>query len=184
MPLAASAQQSERMRRIGVLMHTPADEPKSQARLAAFQDQGRRAQFAHRDYRYGRFRSDAINASETDCLAEGAVIGERISVGRWPVKCAVTGIFLRVSSLNRSFRPRSQDRRRKASQIQPLGHFPVFWQNRGISVREQEVPVERNRGISSPKQVMFQSFGKNHDGRGACAFGSVLRQAFCLRRHP
>jgi hypothetical protein len=30
---------------------------------------GRRAQFAHRDYRYGRFRTDAINASETDCLA-------------------------------------------------------------------------------------------------------------------
>ena len=36
-PLTARAQQqSERMRRIGVLMHTPADEPKSQARLAAF----------------------------------------------------------------------------------------------------------------------------------------------------
>src|SRR5713101_1659404 len=36
-PLAARAQQqSERMRRIGVLMHTAADEPESQARLAAF----------------------------------------------------------------------------------------------------------------------------------------------------
>ena len=36
-PVAARAhQQSERMRRIGVLMHTPADEPESQARLAAF----------------------------------------------------------------------------------------------------------------------------------------------------
>src|SRR5262247_2646963 len=34
-PLAARAQQ-ERMRRIGVLMHTAADEPESQARLAAF----------------------------------------------------------------------------------------------------------------------------------------------------
>ena len=35
-PLAARAQDGERMRRIGVLMHTAADEPESQARLAAF----------------------------------------------------------------------------------------------------------------------------------------------------
>ena len=35
-PLAARAQQSERMRRIGVLMHTAADEPESHARRAAF----------------------------------------------------------------------------------------------------------------------------------------------------
>jgi ABC-type uncharacterized transport system substrate-binding protein len=35
-PRAAHAQQGERMRRIGVLMNTGADEPESQARLAAF----------------------------------------------------------------------------------------------------------------------------------------------------
>jgi len=35
-PLAARAQQGEPMRRIGVLMHTGADEPEAQARLAAF----------------------------------------------------------------------------------------------------------------------------------------------------
>ncbi len=35
-PVAARAQQLERMRRIGVLMHTAADEPESQARLTAF----------------------------------------------------------------------------------------------------------------------------------------------------
>src|SRR6266481_6876888 len=35
-PLAARAQQPERMRRIGVLMNTGTDEPESQARLAAF----------------------------------------------------------------------------------------------------------------------------------------------------
>src|SRR5260370_13438323 len=35
-PLAARAQQPDRMRRIGVLMNTGADEPESQARLAAF----------------------------------------------------------------------------------------------------------------------------------------------------
>jgi len=36
MPLAARAQQSERMRLVGVLMNTAADDPEAQARLAAF----------------------------------------------------------------------------------------------------------------------------------------------------
>jgi putative tryptophan/tyrosine transport system substrate-binding protein len=35
-PLAARAQQSERMRRIGVLMNLAADDAEGQARLAAF----------------------------------------------------------------------------------------------------------------------------------------------------
>jgi putative tryptophan/tyrosine transport system substrate-binding protein len=35
-PLAAAAQQPERMRRIGVLMNLAADDPEAQARLAAF----------------------------------------------------------------------------------------------------------------------------------------------------
>ena len=35
-PLAARAQQAERMRRIGVLMNTASDEPEAQARIAAF----------------------------------------------------------------------------------------------------------------------------------------------------
>src|ERR1700724_154260 len=35
-PLAARAQQRERMRRIGVLMHLAADDPEGQSRLAAF----------------------------------------------------------------------------------------------------------------------------------------------------
>src|SRR5262245_43445788 len=35
-PLAAHAQQTERIRRIGVLMHSPSNEPEAQARLAAF----------------------------------------------------------------------------------------------------------------------------------------------------
>jgi putative ABC transport system substrate-binding protein len=37
-PLAARAQQPERMRRIGVLMNTTADNPQGQARVAAFQE--------------------------------------------------------------------------------------------------------------------------------------------------
>ena len=36
-PLAARAQQTERMRRIGVLMSTAADDPEGQARIGAFQ---------------------------------------------------------------------------------------------------------------------------------------------------
>src|SRR5262245_60600930 len=35
-PQAARAQQTERMRRIGVLMHSPSNETEAQARLAAF----------------------------------------------------------------------------------------------------------------------------------------------------
>jgi len=35
-PLAARAQQGSRMRRVGVLMSTAADDPEGQARLAAF----------------------------------------------------------------------------------------------------------------------------------------------------
>jgi len=35
-PLAARAQQREPMRRIGVLMNMPADDPEGQARVAAF----------------------------------------------------------------------------------------------------------------------------------------------------
>jgi putative ABC transport system substrate-binding protein len=35
-PLAARAQQGERMRRVGVLMHSTSDEPEAQARMAAF----------------------------------------------------------------------------------------------------------------------------------------------------
>jgi putative ABC transport system substrate-binding protein len=35
-PLVSSAQQPERMRRVGVLMHTSADDPDGQTRLAVF----------------------------------------------------------------------------------------------------------------------------------------------------
>ena len=40
-PLAARAQQGERMRRIGVLMNLAAADPEGQARLAAFLQVGR-----------------------------------------------------------------------------------------------------------------------------------------------
>ena len=68
-PLAARAQQGERMRRIGVLMNTAADEPESQARLAAFMQGLQELGWAvgrnlRIDYRWspgdlGRLRKDA-----------------------------------------------------------------------------------------------------------------------------
>jgi len=36
LPVAARAQQGERVRRIGVLMHLASDDPEGQARIAAF----------------------------------------------------------------------------------------------------------------------------------------------------
>jgi putative ABC transport system substrate-binding protein len=68
-PLAARAQQGERIRRIGVLMNTAADEPEAQARLAAFMQGLQELGWAvgrnmRIDYRWsagdpGRLRKDA-----------------------------------------------------------------------------------------------------------------------------
>jgi putative ABC transport system substrate-binding protein len=60
-PLAARAQQGDRIRRIGVLTGTRADEPENKARLAAFEQalqqlgwtQGRNVRI---DYRFGALR--------------------------------------------------------------------------------------------------------------------------------
>src|SRR5262249_25851338 len=56
-PLAARAQQTERMRRIGVLMHSPPNEPEAKARMAAvlqgMQDAGWEAgRNLHIEYRW------------------------------------------------------------------------------------------------------------------------------------
>jgi putative ABC transport system substrate-binding protein len=69
-PLAARAQQGERMRHIGVLMHTRADEPEAQARLLAFLQGLQEAGWAvgrnlRIDYRWtvgdlARLRRDAV----------------------------------------------------------------------------------------------------------------------------
>jgi putative tryptophan/tyrosine transport system substrate-binding protein len=72
-PLAARAQQSERMRRIGVLMNFVEDDPEAKARLAAFRQglerrgwsEGRNA---HLDYRF-----TAISAERTQVLAKELV---------------------------------------------------------------------------------------------------------------
>jgi putative ABC transport system substrate-binding protein len=63
LPLAARAQQSERMRRIGVLVNLAADDPEASARVTAFAQQlaqfgwtvGRNVRI---DYRWGAFNAD------------------------------------------------------------------------------------------------------------------------------
>ena len=52
-PIVARAQQPEHVRRVGVLMHTAADEPEAQARLAVFW-RGCRSGLAGRPQRAGR----------------------------------------------------------------------------------------------------------------------------------
>src|SRR5882762_9155010 len=75
-PLAARGQQAERMRRIGVLMHTAADEPESQARLAAFMQGLQELGWAvgrnlRIDYRWNGERGSA-EAPRVDHHARGA----------------------------------------------------------------------------------------------------------------
>jgi ABC-type uncharacterized transport system substrate-binding protein len=73
-PLAARAQQPERMRRIGVLMDFPADDPESQARIAAFL-QGLQAsgwsvgRNARIDYRWSAGDADRMRKYATELVA-------------------------------------------------------------------------------------------------------------------
>src|SRR5215470_17853510 len=80
-PLAAGAQQSERMRRIGVLMNLTADDPEGQARIAAFHKGlqewgwtlGRNARI---DVRWGAFDADISRryAAELVALAPDVIL--------------------------------------------------------------------------------------------------------------
>jgi ABC-type uncharacterized transport system substrate-binding protein len=95
-PLAASAQQSERMRRIGVLMSTAADDPEGKARFMAFRqglqqlgwDDGHNARI---ETRWSGGRADDVRryAAELVALAPdvilasgGAVVGPLLQVTR------------------------------------------------------------------------------------------------------
>src|SRR5262249_25898413 len=73
-PLAARAQQAERMRRIGVLTPYPAEEPEGHARLTAFaqalQQSGRAAgQNVQIDYRRGDGKPASMLQSPADLIA-------------------------------------------------------------------------------------------------------------------
>jgi ABC-type uncharacterized transport system substrate-binding protein len=73
-PLAARAQQSERMRRIGALMSTAADEPEGQARMAAFQQSLQQLGWTdgHNvriDIRWSASNADRIRAGAAELVA-------------------------------------------------------------------------------------------------------------------
>jgi putative tryptophan/tyrosine transport system substrate-binding protein len=72
-PLAARAQQPERMRRIGVLMHLPENDPEAQARMQAFRQglqqlgwaEGRNVRI---DYRFGAADVDRARRSAAELI--------------------------------------------------------------------------------------------------------------------
>ena len=73
-PCAALAQQSERMRRIGVLMHTAADDAEGQTRLAAFLQGLQETGWAvgrnvHIDTRWASANADRFRSQAVDLLA-------------------------------------------------------------------------------------------------------------------
>src|SRR5215813_14348794 len=73
-PLAARAQQSERMRRIGVLMSTTAEDAEGQARIAAFLQGLRQAGWTvpgnvRIDARWGAGDAERIRKYATELLA-------------------------------------------------------------------------------------------------------------------
>jgi putative tryptophan/tyrosine transport system substrate-binding protein len=73
-PLAARGQQAERVRRIGVLMHLPENDPEAQARMRAFLQglqqlgwaEGRNVQI---DYRFGAADVDRARSSAAELIA-------------------------------------------------------------------------------------------------------------------
>src|SRR5215831_20873865 len=87
-PLAARAQQPERMRRIGVLMSTAADDPEGRARIAAFLGglqqlgwtHGRNAQI---EVRWPRGDAEARQyAAELVALAPDVILATGVYAGR------------------------------------------------------------------------------------------------------
>ena len=84
-PLAARAQQGERIRRIGVLMNLAADDPEAQARLAAFHQGLQEAGWAvgrnlRIDYRWGAGDADRFRryAAELVALVPEVILVDRL----------------------------------------------------------------------------------------------------------
>src|SRR5262245_22006649 len=84
-PFTARAQQSERMRRIGVLMSTSADDPEGQARIAAFSSalhqlgwtEGRNAEIHSRWPKAGegKYAADLVALAPDVIVATGVYVG-------------------------------------------------------------------------------------------------------------
>ena len=75
-PIAARAQQRERMRRIGLLINLAADDPESQARLAAFAQGLQQAgwtvgQNIRIDYRFAAGSPDSIRSAAEELVGLG-----------------------------------------------------------------------------------------------------------------
>jgi putative ABC transport system substrate-binding protein len=68
-PLAARAQSGERIRRIGVLMYLPADDPEGQARLAALVQALKQLGWSDGRGAEGRAVPERVGAIETDSQA-------------------------------------------------------------------------------------------------------------------
>src|SRR5262245_2704488 len=95
-PLAARAQQVDRVRRIGVLMSVAADDLEGQARVAAFRQGLEQLGWAdgnnvHIDYRWGGGDADQIRKYATELIAlapdvilasGGSVAGQLVQVTR------------------------------------------------------------------------------------------------------
>jgi putative tryptophan/tyrosine transport system substrate-binding protein len=113
-PMEASAQQPERVRRIGVLMSMPADEPDGQARLTGFlqglQEFGWTAGRNVRiEYRWAPGEADRRRyAAELVALAPDVILASTsVSVSRCNRQAAPCPLYLR-RSLTRSARASSQ----------------------------------------------------------------------------
>jgi putative ABC transport system substrate-binding protein len=94
-PVAARAQQRERMRRIGVLMNLTADDPQSTLRVAAFAQGLERLGWTlggnvQIDYRWGAgnleriggFAADLVALAPDVILTTGALTGRTIATGK------------------------------------------------------------------------------------------------------
>jgi putative ABC transport system substrate-binding protein len=105
-PLAARAQQRERMRRIGVLMHTAADDPEGQTRMAAFLQGLQEAGWAvgrnvEVDTRWAPGETDRFRtfAGELVALAPDAILASTTGAVPWLLRAtnAVPIVFVAVT---------------------------------------------------------------------------------------
>src|SRR5205814_6704292 len=96
-PVVARAQQPERIRRVGVLMHTSSDEPESQTNIAAFLQGLQEAGWA-----VGRNLRIDYRWSGTDRVRLNQHAAELISLGRDVVLAGVGGTTPALRSVSRT----------------------------------------------------------------------------------
>ena len=132
-PLAARAQQGERMRRIGVLMNLAADDPQSPVRIATFLlglqelgwTDGRNLRI---DYRWGAGDPDRYRryAAELVALAPDVILAVGASLG--PLLQATRTVPIVFTSRRRSGRRRSSSRAWRGR----AATSPVSWSSNSV----------------------------------------------------